>query len=470
MVLLILLVAFILTVVTVSCSAKPRLINNVMTGFCMIQMLSVILLFLNSEANSTLYFFNVDNIGLLFHAILAIVAGIGYFQGKLYLSGSKVRKLKIYNISFLSLCVALTGVYYSDNLVITWVFLEATTLASAGLVYHHRSIKNLEATWEYIFVSSVGLTIAYLGVLLLSTTVGSDGSLTYTEISNVFAEADPLYMKLAFLFTLIGYSTKMEVFPFFTVGIDANYSAPSPASAIISSSLVNGGFIAFYRIYQLTVDSVIYDWVKNVLLLTGIISIIIGAIYLRRTNNLKRFLSYSTVENIGMSILGLGLGGVAVFGSLLHIGIHSLVKSSLFLQVAKLGKVFGSYRINRMGNYMKYDNIGGMVLLTGMISLTALPPSALFVSELIILKQMVTSGKWIILLLFVASSCYVIYSICRRFLYILFKQNNDTPDLKILSDSKWKISSLLILVIILITMIVGIILPEFIVEFIKGIN
>ncbi|MCC8088676.1 MAG: hydrogenase 4 subunit F [Rikenellaceae bacterium] len=468
MALIIVLITFIASVAIISVSRRSSVINMAMSAFCFIQLLSVVLLFTNRESGSTSLFFNIDNIGLLFHSIMVVVSTLAIYQGRLYLTGIPVRELKIYDISILCLCISLMGVYYSDNIVITWVFLEATTLASAGLVYHHRNIKNLEATWKYIFVSSVGLTVAYLGILLLSTTVGNDGSLTYSDIKNVFVDADPLYMKLAFLFTLIGYSTKMEIFPFFAIGVDANYSAPSPASSLISSGLVNGGFVAFYRIYALTVDSEIYVWVKNVLLITGLASIVVGALYLRHTNNIKRFLSYSTVENVGIVILGLGLGGMAVFGALLHIAVHSIIKSSMFLQISKVGKLFNTYRINRIGDYLRVDQTGGLLLVIGMISLTALPPSALFVSELIIIKEMISGGHWLVLFVFIVCSCYVIYSIVRRILYIQYKKDRKISDSSVIADPKWKVSTWVALVIVLLTMLLGVSMPAVVINFIKG--
>ena len=82
----------------------------------------------------------------------------------------------------------------------------------------------------------------------------------------------------------------MEIFPLYTIGVDANFAAPAPASAMISTGLVNAGFLAIFRIYRLFANTPVFGWVQNVILLTGVLSLVVGALFLRRTNNYKRFL------------------------------------------------------------------------------------------------------------------------------------------------------------------------------------
>src|SRR5574344_1251970 len=135
------------------------------------------------------------------------------------------------------LVTAIAGVYFAENVAVTWIFLEATTLCSAGIIYHRRTAQTLEATWKYIFVCSTGIAMAYLGILLLGSV--TRGSLAYADMAGVVNDGNQLYLKVAFLLILTGYSCKMEVFPLYTAGVDANFAAPSPASAFISTALVN---------------------------------------------------------------------------------------------------------------------------------------------------------------------------------------------------------------------------------------
>ena len=123
-------------------------------------------------------------------------------------------------------------------------------------------------------------------------------------------------------------------------------------------------------------------------------SLVIGALFLRRTNNYKRFLSYSTVENMGIAAIGLGIGGAGVWAAVFHVVCHTFIKSSLFLQMAVVRQIYNGYRINRIGDYIRINPVGAVGLLAGMVVLVAFPPSPLFLSELTILGEVVTAGKW----------------------------------------------------------------------------
>lgn len=410
-------------------------------------------------------FFTFDNLGMMFHFLTALISPVVFFQSINYLNTETQREFKIYNVSLIMLCLATTGVYYANNAAATWIFVEATTLATAGLVYHRRTLRSLEATWKYVFVSSVGIAIAYLGILMVSTAVTGHEGLSYEKLTAAMATANPLYMKMAFVFILTGYSCKMEVFPLYTVGVDANYAAPTPASALISTGLVNAGFVAFFRMYKVFMASEIYGWACNVLLLAGILSVLIGAVYLRRTNNFKRFLTYSTVENMGIVLIGLGLGGIGIVAALFHLLAHALLKSGMFMQIAQVGRLYRTYRMNRAGNYLNIYPAGGVAVVLGMLGLLAFPPSGLFVSEMLILKEMVAAEHWVLLVVFLLLICLIVYTLCRRFTGLVFRpvdrERIDTGSVRTLST--W-----LQIALILLAMVIGVTQPAFLVEFING--
>ena len=161
------------------------------------------------------------------------------------------------------------------------------------------------------------------------------------------------------------------------------------------------------------------------LLVVGVLSLAIGALFLRRTNNYKRFLSYSTVENMGIAAIGLGIGGIGVWAALFHVFCHTLVKSSLFLQMAVVRQVYDSYRINRIGDYIRINRVGAVGLLTGMVVLLAFPPSPLFVSELMILKQVITDRNWWLVAGLLLLMCIVIYSFGSRLIRLCYQPNQD---------------------------------------------
>ena len=369
-------------------------------------------------------FFTFDEAGSLFYILLAIVSTFVLIHSQEYLKDDTIGNYRKYFALLMLLITAITGVYFANNIAITWILLETTTLCAAGIIYHRHSEQTLEATWKYLFVCSTGIAIAYLGILLLCA-AASNSALNYNELQQLIINGNPLYLKAAFLLILTGYSCKMEIFPLYTIGVDANFAAPAPASALISTGLVNAGFLAIFRIYRLFVHTEVFEWVQNVMIIIGLMSLVVGALFLRRTNNYKRFLSYSTVENMGIVAIGLGVGGIGVWAAVFHVVCHTLIKSSLFLQIAVVRQIYNGYRINRIGDYININKVGAIGLLGGMVVVLAFPPSPLFVSELMILSQTIASSSWVILAIIVLLLCIVIYSICQRIIKLCYQPNQD---------------------------------------------
>ena len=371
--------------------------------------------------------FRTDTLAILFHILMTAVLGFTLIHSSSYLRAEEVstRSYKAYYTLLMLLAVAITCVYYSDNLAMTWVFLELTTICSAGIIYHREFKLSLEATWKYIFVCSTGIAMAYLGILLLST-VAEHGALDYSALKEVIANGNPLYLKVAFLLMIVGYSCKMEIFPLYTVGVDANYAAPAPASAFISTALVNAGFVSIFRIYDLYASTgEVFEWARHTLILIGILSLAVGAMFLRRTNNYKRFLSYSTVENMGIVVIGMGIGGVALWAAVLHVICHTFIKSSMFFQVGIMRHIYDSYSINRIGNYMSINRVGAIGFIIGTLALLAFPPSPLFLSEVMIFSEIISEGSWWLLIAMLLLMCVVIYSIWSRTLRLGYHSNQD---------------------------------------------
>ena len=368
--------------------------------------------------------FTFDATGTLFYVLLTVVSCFAFIHSERYLKGENPAQVRIYSALLLLLTTAIAGVYFANNLAVTWIFLEATTLCSAGIIYHRRTAASLEAAWKYVFVCSTGIAMAYLGILLLAAATDCE-SLDYATVAAAAPGGSALYLKTAFLLILCGYSCKAELFPLYTVGVDANFAAPAPASALISTGLVNAGFLALLRVYKLLAATEVFPWVKSVLLFVGVLSLVVGALFLRRTNNYKRFLSYSTVENMGIAAIGLGIGGIGVWAAVFHVVCHTLIKSSLFLQIAVVRQVYGNYRINRIGDYIHINRVGAVGLLTGMVVLVAFPPSPLFLSELMILKQTIADGRWWLVTGIMLLLCLVIYFFCSRLLRLCYQPRQD---------------------------------------------
>ena len=427
--------------------------------FFMVQVASIAALFHFQRVDTVmLSLFRADTMAVLFHILMTIVLGFTLLHSSSYLKedGVSTRSYRAYYTILMLLAVAITCVYYSDNVAMTWVFLEATTICSAGIIYHREFRQSLEATWKYLFVCSTGIAMAYLGILLLST-VATEGSLDYASLREAITDGNPLYLKVAFLLIVVGYSCKMEIFPLYTVGIDANFAAPAPASAFISTALVNAGFVSIFRIYSLYAPTgEVFEWARHVLILIGILSLAVGAMFLRRTNNYKRFLSYSTVENMGIVCIGMGIGGLALWAAVFHVVSHTFVKSSMFFHVGVMRHVYDSYSINRIGNYMNINRIGALGVIIGTLVLLAFPPSPLFLSEVMIFSELVGAGSWWLLALMLVLMCVVIYAIWSRTLRLSYHSNQDELHLSAVNLRLSYIASILLVA----ALVIGVWQPE----------
>jgi len=360
--------------------------------FISIQLLFTISAFIRKD-QTDLRYFTYDPLSLIFMLILSLVSIATFFHSIIYTRQSGHWQRALFYVSFIILNVSLTGVYTTNNLIVSWIFIELTTLSVAYLINHHGTANSLEATWKYIFICSVGIALAYIGILFASASAGSTGSgdMSFSGLRNVFSNINPVYLKISFLLILAGYSSKLEVFPLYTIGIDANYVAPSPVSAFLSSALVNGGFVAFFRVFQAMAGTGISQWIDHVLLITGILSLAVAAIYIQKATNLKRVFAYSTVEQMGLVLIALSFGKTGIYIALFQITFHSFIKSGLFYQTGLLHRILKSYKLYKSGGYLRLNPVGSIILFTGILLITAIPPSALFLSEFLLFRELVTS-------------------------------------------------------------------------------
>jgi hydrogenase-4 component F len=378
-------------------------------------------------------YFTFNSLGVLLLSVLSFLTIPTVYHGFIYALKDDSKKYNIYHSALIALMTFMTGAYLANGMTVLWIFVEATTLAVAALIYHDRTEMALEATWKYVFICSTGIALAYLGILFLGFIYGRDdaANLSFASLINIINLANPLYLKIAFVFVLIGFSTKMGLFPMHTVTIDAHSVAPPPISALISTTLMNVGFLAIFRVYTLFASSSILPFMNSVLILSGLLSLLVAAGYMLKANHLKRMLAYSSLENMGLVAIAVGVGGYGYYAALLLLVLHSLTKSGLFYQMGQLSRVLHTFKLDECGKYMKLYPAGALVLLLGMVCILAIPPSGLFVSEFMIFKGLVLKDKWFVLITVIILLCFVIYAMSTRILHILFSNSRNEGDPKV---------------------------------------
>jgi hydrogenase-4 component F len=376
----------------------------------------------NNLGKTELTYFTFNSIGVLLLSLLSLLIIPTVYHGFVYASEDDVRKFNIYHSALIALMTFMTGAYLANGMTVLWIFVEATTLAVAALIYHDRTEMALEAAWKYVFICSTGIALAYLGILFLGFIYGREdaANLSFVSLSGIINQANPLYLKIAFLFVLIGFSTKMGLFPMHTVTIDAHSVAPPPISALISTTLMNVGFLAIFRVYTLFSSSPILSFMNNVLILSGMLSLLIAAGYMLKAKHLKRMLAYSSLENMGLVAIAIGVGGIGYYAALLLLVLHTLTKSSLFYQMGQLSRILHTFRLDECGRYMKLYPAGALVLLIGMVCILAIPPSGLFISEILIFKGLVFNNQWFVMIAIIILLCFVIYAMSTRIMHIIF--------------------------------------------------
>jgi hydrogenase-4 component F len=380
-----------------------------------------------NEENSG--YFKFDALGVIFLCVLTILSYTTIYHSYVYLQHRKdsVHSQSVYFAALIILIVVMTCAYLASHLGVLWVFIELTTLSVAVLIYHERTPLSLEATWKYVFICSIGITITFIGVILLSIAIEETdiANFSFKAIPSQLVNVNTSWLKMIFLLMIIGFCTKMGLFPMHTAAIDAHTVAPPPISAFISTTLMNVGFISIFRTYTMFSNTPILKWMNIILMLSGIISIIVSAAYLLKVNHLKRMSAYSSIEHMGLAAIGLASGGIGYFAAIFHMILHSFVKASVFYQIDQFHRNFKTYMISETGNYFNRNKSGAMVFLLILIAITAMPPSGLFITEFWIFKALFTSSHIFIFIAAIFFLTICIYSLTKNFLFILFNQTKD---------------------------------------------
>jgi hydrogenase-4 component F len=369
---------------------------------------------------------------VIFLSLASAMYSISYLEHELETGLTDLRGVRRYYGLLHLFIFTMLLVTMANNLAIMWIGIEATTIVSAlliGLGFHKRPLA-VEAAWKYIILCTVGITFALLGTFITyyaSTAVmGTEGALNWTVLKTVAPRLNPETMKLAFIFVLVGYGTKAGLAPVHNWLPDAHSQAPSPISALLSGILLNTAFYGIMRFVSVVAPSTGEAFTGNLLIIFGLISVGISAIFILVQENYKRLLAYSSIEHMGIISLGVGIGGpVGIYGALLHILNHALSKPLMFFASGKIQSRFGSQNIANVKGVLTSMPLLGSLTLIGALSLSGTPPFNIFVSEFTVLKAGVDKGMWTVVALFLLFVVIVFYGVLSGFGRMLFGKPDD---------------------------------------------
>jgi len=283
------------------------------------------------------------------------------------------------------------------SFLLSWEFMS---LASWALVMsHHRERDNAHAGYVYIVMASIG-TIALL--LAFGLLAGAEGAYGFDTIRA--AERTPLLKAIVLMLVLIGAGSKAGLVPLHAWLPLAHPAAPSHVSALMSGVMTKVAIYGFIRIVFDLLGPPEWWWSVVVLLLAGITAVL-GLLYALMERDLKRLLAYSTVENVGIVFIGLGLAmafranglngaaALALTAALLHVLNHTLFKSLLFFGAGAVLGATGERDMERLGGLIRRMPKTAFVFLVGSVAISALPPLNGFVSEWLTFQAILLSPQ-----------------------------------------------------------------------------
>lgn len=289
-------------------------------------------------------------------------------------------------------------VTWSHHLGLMWVAIEASTLVTAPLIYFNHTQRSIEATWKYLLVGSVGIALALLGTFFLayaSLHAGLDSALTLESLLLHAPKLSKPWLHAAFVLLLVGYGTKMGLAPMHTWKPDAYGEAPGVVGAILAGGVTSCAFLALLRVYHICHAAGEDVYTSRLLLFMGLFSMAVAGVFTVGQRDFKRMLAYSSVEHMGILVVGLGIGAPALFGTLLHVLTNGLTKGVLFLSAGNIHRSYGSKSTDQVRGAMRRLPLSGTLFLAAFLAITGSPPFGPFISEFAILNGAFDAGRFV---------------------------------------------------------------------------
>lgn len=331
----------------------------------------------------------VDSLGLVVLTLVSVLfaAVVAYAIG--FLREESPRGGRWFAGCLLAFLTATSLVCVSQHIALLWVGMETTTLAIAPLIFHRHDRRSLEAVWKYLVLSSVGIAFALLGVFLLATSQPATSGVRPLVFGDLLANArllDRGWLRAAFVFALTGFGTKMGLAPLHSWKPDTYGEAPSLVSALMAGALTSCAFLGLARFTAIVFAAGLSDFARPLLIAFGLLSLVVATAFVLGQSDVKRLLAYSSVEHMGLLVLGLGVGGVGAFGSVLHVLNNGMAKGMLFLAVGNMVLATGSSAAADMRGLLRVRPVSAALLFLGLFAVTGSPPFGLFISEFTIVS------------------------------------------------------------------------------------
>lgn len=363
-----------------------------------------------------------------FSGVLLMLIALLTLAAMIVSTGYLRQNIRFYYASLHLFSLGMMTTVVANNIMLLWLALESTTLSTTLLVAFYAKEGAIEAAWKYIVICSTGIALGLIGMLISMYAAATSGSLSgqslflLTSLNAHAAAFPPVLLRAAFIFVFIGIGTKVGLVPMHTWLPDAHSKTPSPVSALLSGILLT---VALYTIlrFKFITDLALGSsaFTSPFFLIFGLLSIALPAFIMLAQGNYKRLLAYSSIEHMGILTFAIGLGPIGGVAAVMHMIGHAFAKSLLFFGAGDMLLRWKTTKIAKVRGVLQKAPFTGMLFLLGLLAILAVPPSPLFVSELL-LMAFGMSVHPVLTLLFALLMTIVFIGMMRAIFQMLFAE------------------------------------------------
>ena len=352
-------------------------------------------------------FFVSDSSSRLFVALIsAVFTGVAlYVVNRGLTNPFALRRIQRFvRGALLFFCAAVLAIT-SSHFILMWIFLEATTLSIAPLIYHEKGSSSVRAAWKYFLFSGVALGMVFLGFVCLGLSLtpqaafggmGPEVSFFFQDLLARSAVPGELgvqpWRDLGLALIILGFGTKLGLAPMYTWLPETYDQSPPSVTVLLAAIQFNVVMVAVFRVFQY-LEPLQSPIIRYELLCLGLASILVSALHIVVAKNYKRLIAYASINHAGVIAVGLGIGKGAAYGVVLYTISNALVKAVLFLTC---GNIKARYHTKSMANIhglIKAMPFSGWFFMIGIFALLGFAPFGSFFGELLIMKTMI-DGKY----------------------------------------------------------------------------
>jgi len=412
------------------------------------------------------FYFSTDSLSKLFLLVLSnvyfwvVLVSFSYLKKQTTANSEEGKKYYFLLLNFY--LFANTAAILSNHFGMYWVAVEGTTLSVAPLIYYYRNEEALEAMWKYLFLVSIGIAFAFIGILFL--TLSANGTLLegkqlfFPEFVKHASELNPVWLKASFIFIFVGLSTKIGIAPMHSADVDATSNSPSPIAALMSGSLRVTALLGVMRIFQIVQPTSTYEFAKTILIIGGLLSLFVAFVFMFKVNNYKRMLAYSSIEHLGIITLGIGIGGLAFVGAMYHVIYNSLNKIVLFFTAGNIHRKYKTREVEGVSSVLNILPWSGWLIMISFLSISAIPPFGIFFSELMIFEGILFSNKPWILAVTMFLLLFIFINMGKTLFQMLYKKNEG--EIILIKKERFEIIHFATIVLLMLLIAIAVISPN----------